>query len=590
MPEDARHALWTRLRIRPTEGILLVVAVVVAVIAGALSTDAIRRVMDAATTRDRDGVLWGAAMFGSCVVVAAALGALATRTALGVGYGAIHRLRVDAYTAVLSSESGPDDAQARLTRDADAVTDVVVGMGPHVLLTTLGAASGLLALVVLSPLACLIALLVVPGSWVAGRWLLQRAPSVYARERAQVGVVTRHLAESVVGAPTLRELGGQAWALGRQADHDHRYVMAVLAGTRLRNRFYPALTVLCGGLTGAVLLVAAWQASSGALTVGAAVASVYALGGVLVPVTQLAGSLDRLLAGRAALVRLCELLPGSGSSARSTSEEAAARPPSEGPDRLRRVAHDRRSTARRPPAPEVAITELTFAYGSDPVVRGLTLVVRPGTMLALAGASGSAKSTTLALVAGTLTPMAGGIRIDGRTRRPGEVMLLAQEPLLVPGTVAENVQLTTGAVDRTVIEGVIELLGLGAWLDGLPRGLDTTVLDAEDGTLDAQAIGLVRAALTPAPLLLLDEATTALDETQEAIVIERLRVGRTLLVASHRPSLVQRADRIAVLDEGRLVGEGGHLELSRSCAAYRTWLGVPDDDGAMSAVSDARAG
>ncbi len=238
----------------------------------------------------------------------------------------------------------------------------------------------------------------------------------------------------------------------------------------------------------------------------------------------------------------------------------------------------------------VAFEDVCFGY--DPgrlVLEHVTFAVRPGETVAIVGATGAGKTTLVSLVPRFYDPTAGRVLLDGvdvRTFRlralRQQVAMVLQPPLVFPATVRENIAYGRPEATLAQVREAAALAQLDDFLARLPAGLETPV--GEGGaTLSAGEqlrITIARALLRDAPLLILDEPTSALDATTEARVmaaLERLTAGRTTFVIAHRLSTVRRADRIVVLDAGRLVEQGTFAELLARGGAfarlYRTQFG-----------------
>ena len=226
---------------------------------------------------------------------------------------------------------------------------------------------------------------------------------------------------------------------------------------------------------------------------------------------------------------------------------------------------------------------IDFAYPAEPdrlVLRDFSLSVRPGETVALVGPSGAGKSTVFSLLLRFHDPSSGAIRLDGlpiRDLDPADlrsaIALVAQHPTLFAASVRENVRYGRLAADEAAIDDAIRAAHAADFVHALPQGLDTPV--GERGARlsggQQQRIAIARAVLRDAPVLLLDEATSALDAQSEAAVqqaLDELMDGRTTLVVAHRLATVLKADRIVVMDGGRIVAEGSHAELMAQGGLY----------------------
>ncbi|WP_431930190.1 ABC transporter ATP-binding protein [Nonomuraea jabiensis] len=233
-------------------------------------------------------------------------------------------------------------------------------------------------------------------------------------------------------------------------------------------------------------------------------------------------------------------------------------------------------------APVVALDEVSFRYpGRDEdAVRDVSLVLEPGRTVALVGPSGSGKSTVVALLARLIDPSEGRVTVDGRDLRelPLEqwwrtIAVVSQDTHLFPGTIRENIALACPDAPWERIESAAAAAGLAADIATMPDGYDTQV--SERGSRlsggQRQRVAIARALLQDAPILILDEATAALDGQTESAVqaaIDRLRRDRAVLVVAHRLSTVRDADEIVVLDRGRVVERGSHEHLLGRTGTY----------------------
>jgi ATP-binding cassette subfamily B protein len=237
----------------------------------------------------------------------------------------------------------------------------------------------------------------------------------------------------------------------------------------------------------------------------------------------------------------------------------------------------------RPARGAVDFDDVTFAYPGEPgraVLRDFSLHVRPGETVALVGPSGAGKSTVFSLLLRFHDPQSGTVRVDGEfiaALDPADlranVALVAQHPVLFAASVRENVRYGRLDADDDAIERAIRAAHASDFVHALPQGLDTAV--GERGARlsggQQQRIAIARAVLRDAPVLLLDEATSALDAQSEAAVqaaLDELMDGRTTLVVAHRLATVLKADRIVVMDAGRIVAEGTHAQLIAQGGLY----------------------
>ena len=236
-----------------------------------------------------------------------------------------------------------------------------------------------------------------------------------------------------------------------------------------------------------------------------------------------------------------------------------------------------------PPRGEVAFEDVTFAYPGRPelpALKGFSLHVRPGERVALVGPSGAGKSTVFRVLLRFYDPQSGRIRLDGvdlRDADPVEVRarmaLVAQESPLFSGSAADNIRFGRQTASDDEVRAVVRAAQAEGFLAALPEGLETVVGDRAR-TLSGgqrQRLAIARALIREAPILLLDEATSALDAENEHLVqraLDEAMKGRTTLVIAHRLATVLKADRIVVMDDGRVVEEGTHNELVAKNGLY----------------------
>jgi ABC-type multidrug transport system fused ATPase/permease subunit len=243
-----------------------------------------------------------------------------------------------------------------------------------------------------------------------------------------------------------------------------------------------------------------------------------------------------------------------------------------------------------PPGPlPLTVDRLTFAYGDEPVLRSLSFSVQPGQVVAVVGATGSGKSTLCTLLSGLARPTAGEIRLGDvpmRNADPADlrrsVSLVFQETFLFADSVHENLTLGEPVEDENLRWALA--IAQATFVDQLPEGLDTVV--GERGvTLSGgqrQRLALARAMLRHPRLLLLDDATSAIDPVVEERILDGLRaeLDTTTLVVAHRVATIRLADRVLFLDDGRIAAEGTHDELLAVNDAYRSLVRAYEDGDA----------
>lgn len=311
----------------------------------------------------------------------------------------------------------------------------------------------------------------------------------------------------------------------------------------------------------AVLLAGGSQVLAGALSVGGLLVFVAYVRLLNASFTGLFGLVGALKTTEANLDRVAEVLDSG--------------------DQLVDVAGARPMPARAPGGRRIALEHVTFGYEPGrPVLDGVCLEARAGELVAVVGATGAGKSTLAALISRLCDPWAGRVTFDGLDARElrlrdlrSQVALVPQEPFLFPISIADNIAYGRPDAPRSEIESAAVAAAAEPFIRLLPNGFDT-VVGERGATLsggERQRLSIARALLMDAPVLVLDEPTSALDAATEATLQEALRrvaAGRTMLVIAHRLATVRHADRIFVLDHGRVVESGSHEALLAADGAY----------------------
>jgi ATP-binding cassette subfamily B protein len=243
---------------------------------------------------------------------------------------------------------------------------------------------------------------------------------------------------------------------------------------------------------------------------------------------------------------------------------------------------------------EIAFEDVHFAYPARPDVAaldGVSLTVRPGETIALVGPSGAGKTTIIQLLLRFYDPASGRILLDGvpldAMRRDAfrrSIALVPQDPVIFAQSARENIRFGRPEATDAEVEAAARAAAAHDFISKLPEGYDSYV--GERGVMlsggQKQRIAIARAILRDAPVLLLDEATSALDAESERAVqhaVDRLRAGRTTIIVAHRLATVKKADRIVVMDQGRIVAEGPHDRLVAEDGLYARLARLQFTDG-----------
>jgi ATP-binding cassette subfamily B protein len=420
----------------------------------------------------------------------------------------------------------------------------------------------------LSPVLTLVALAIAPALWLIAiasrRKLFPASWDAQQKEAEVAGVVDG----AVTGVRVVKGFGQEEQEIERLEGVATRLYSARLRVVRLTARYNPALgAVPMFGQVG-VLALGGWLALHGSIKIGVFLAFSLYIGQMVAPVRALTSLITIGQEARASVIRVYEVIDSK--PVVTEKPDAVVLPPG---------------------TPDVELDHVAFGYlPSEPVLRGLSLHVPPGQTLAVVGTSGSGKSTISLLLPRFYDVRGGAIRVGGQDVRDltldslrASIGLVMEDSFLFSDTIRANISYGRPGATHEQIVAAARAAEADEFITGLPDGYDTVI--GEQGlTLSGgqrQRVSLARALITDPAILILDDATSAIDAGVEAQIHATLRkvmAGRTTLLIAHRRSTLQLADRIAVLDEGRLVDEGTHEELTARCALYRLLLSGPGED------------
>lgn len=562
-----------RTLLRPVRWALLVVGalIVLDALVGMGLPALVRLGVDGGVVGGRTSALWLAAALGvalvgigwlttsASTVLTARLGERQLYVLRVRSYAHLQRLGLDYYEREMAGR-----IMTRMTTDVDALSSFLqTGLITAVvsLLTVVGIT---LALVVTDPSLAVIALAALPVLLVA-TVIFQRVSSVaYAEARERVSAVNADLQENVSGLRVSQAYTREEHSAEAFAERSDAYRRSRLRAQRYIATYFPFVSMLSGVAQAVVLAVGAHRVAAGTLTPGVLLAFLLYLGLFFSPVQQLSGVFDGYQQARVGLRRIGDLLRTP--SAVSPPESPVAVPP-----RLRGA---------------VELRDVTFRYpGTDiPALDRVSLTVTPGETVALVGETGAGKSTLVKLVARFYDATSGQVLVDGVDIRTYDLPayrqrlgVVPQEAHLFGGDVAENVSYGRPTASRSEVEQAVASVGALPMVASLPSGFHQQVGERGNGLSagQRQLIALARAELVDPDLLLLDEATAALDPATESAVLaasDHLAGSRTTFVVAHRLATAARADRIVVLGNGRVIEQGSHAELLEAGGAYaRLW-------------------
>lgn len=511
-------------------------------------------------------VFWSMAVGGVVAVAFTAVAAAATRRRLArAGEAALCGLRTRAFRHIhrlslaTQSEERRGVLVSRVTNDIDSLSQFLDWAGVMWLVNSAVMAVVLVVMAVYDWRLTLVAVVIVVPMGLVLSLVQKRLSVAYDAVRSRIGEMFAAVSEAVLGQKVIRSYGAQAQATERlDVAVDGARAAETRAGV-ISAFLFPSGDVFSVVCVSAVMALGVALGPDGGLSVGKLVAFLFLTSLFLEPVAEFTEIIDNTQTAVAGWRKVLDVL--------DTPVEVVDPDPGEvlpaGP-------------------PEIRIEGVTFGYrgSTEPVLHDVSVVIPAGARVAVVGATGSGKTTLAKLLTRLADPWAGRVVVGGLDLRDiapsslrRSLVMVPQEGFLFDTTLAENVRFGRPAASDAEVRQAFVDLGLGGWLDGLARGLETPVGQRGENLSvgERQLVSLARAYVADPTCLILDEATSAVDPATEVHItraVESLSRGRTSVTIAHRLATAERADLILVMEDGRLVETGRHRELVAAGGVY----------------------
>ncbi len=461
----------------------------------------------------------------------------------------------------------------RVTSDVDQISRFMQFAGLNLLVNSLQASLALIVMLVMSVPLGLVVVVMIPLIAAMVRFFQTRLEIAYLTVRERIGQMLALIAETVVGAPVIRAYGIEDGTKRRLETAIESHRRAGVRAGRLSSTFSGAAEVTSALVIAAIVVVGTILAVDGTTTAGTVVAFLFLVQLFVQPVQFMGEAINEAQTAVAGWSRVLDIL------------DIAPDVADPGPDGV--VLPHEPLGARftnvefRYPRPGESAREAD----ATPALREVNVEIPPRQRVAIVGETGSGKTTFAKLLTRLMDPTRGRVEVGDTDLRDVQfeslrdrVVMVPQEGMLFRGTIGDNVRMGSPDASREELFDAFDRLGLREWLSEMGQGLDTPVGE-RGGSLsvgERQLVTLVRAAIADPDLLVLDEATSAVDPATEVRInhaLNELTSGRTVVTIAHRLSTAEAADRVLVFDEGRLVQDGHHEQLVAEGGIYGALYG-----------------